>query len=1474
MERLEYLLEDSGAELIVTQSSMRSRVQLEDAAIESTERRCVELQADGDMPGYGGMNPNVEMSPSDLAYVRYAADQKSGIPAGRMVPHIGVLEETTCGKASFEEVVAALLERLTSIPEEAFAAADAWSGARYVLDRDGGLLPIGAIGELYVGGEGVSWGYHHRPGLTAERFVPNRFSVTPGTRLYRVGNRARWRADGILEFVGEETALSERQVRREEELEIERALLSHETVCDAAVLAFDDPSGCQRLAAYVVERTPGAMEAELWVAQLRAHLRTQPTLGRLPEDWRVLEALPLTVNGKVDRKALPVPEGSAALKYAAPRTPLEKILVEVWQEQLGIERIGVEDNYFASGGDSIRSIRLVAQARARGIDFSIRDLFAHPTISDLASAIERGDALGEAFVEQEIEPYALLTEQERQRLSQRLDMQVIEDAYPLSMMQQGMVLEALRHEDLGVYQNGHCYHFNDEWNHFLFEQALGYLATKHPMLRTIYDLSGDRPLQLVLREKVPELNVVDIRHLPKAEMQKVLEQWMHKERSNPLELSSSLWRLTIYILGEQSFLFGMFLHHALWDGWSLESFATELYATYGRLRKNEHIANDRSLPSYKHFVALEQSAMSSKKHRSYWMQKLEGVTVPWWTGRKKSDSATIPCEIPAQASNELEELARRLGVQEKSIWCSVYLVLLSLLSGTEGVAGTVITQGRPEIPGGEKIIGVFLNALPMRAALTGLRWVDLIARTDFELREHHTFRRYPLIEIQRLMEMDFSAAMFGYTNFHVHHEGVDREETPREWIPNKVGGWQDTNYLLNFLVQKSDRSKRVEVAIRADTGVFDAAFRERIGQYVNQIVNAIVNDATALIDKTALLSAEERRQQLLDWNATARAYPADKCIHELLEEQAARAPEAVAVVFEDQVLTYGELNRRANQLAHCLIEQGVGPEVVVGLCLERSADMVVGLLGILKAGGAYLPLDPSYPPERLAYMLSDAGVTVLVTQEALATVAGPFEGAVVRLDVDHERIERQPPTAPPVLTVPENLAYVIYTSGSTGNPKGVAVNHRNVANLVAWALADLGRERLARVWATTSLNFDVSVFELFATLCNGGTIELMADVLALTDGAPASGGLLCTVPSALTALMSDGTGWAPSAIGFAGESLTDAILEQAAIAFPGCETLNLYGPTEATVYVVFTTNPGGGSIGRPISNTRAYVLDGDLRLSPVGVAGELYIAGEGLARGYLNRPGLTAERFVACPYGEAGERMYRTGDLVRWRSDGELEFLGRIDHQVKIRGFRIELGEVEVALQAHGSVSQAVVVAREDVAGDKRLVGYVVGADGDAPDTSELRSHLKRLLPDYMVPSAFVVLEALPLTVNGKVDRKALPAPEGRPAELEYVAPRTPVEEMLAQIWAEVLGVERVGIHDNFFELGGHSLMAIRVVSRLRDAFSVELPVRQVFEHATLFTQAQAIEHVIALDKMDVEMLDSLSEEEAADFLKYFEETA
>jgi non-ribosomal peptide synthetase component F/aryl carrier-like protein len=962
-ERLSYLVQDSGVELIVTQSAIRSRVDCVTRGVESGELHCLDVAAD-ELQAHSSGDPGTRVTAANLAFVMYQADQ-SGVPVGMMASHASVLEGAIAtAQTPCDELITSLLQH------------EAAPGrARYVLGSNGELVPPGVVGMLYLGGADVGWGYLNRAALTAERFVPNPFSAVAGERLYRTGERARWTADGIVKLIGPEDEADQRQNKREEFAGLERVLLDHEEVREVVVVALQAPDTRRRLAAYVVQHAPGSGSMEPFIARLKAYLRAQPTLYPVPEKWLVLDSFPLTPTGSVDRSALPLPQGwSTGHEYVAPRTELEQTLVQIWQARLGLARVGVEDNYFASGGDSIRSVSLVAEAHERGLHFSIKDLFAHPTVSGLAAAIERGEVHGDAAVEEEIAPFALLTDRERERLRQRPDRDGVEDAYPLSLIQHGMLLESMRHPGLSVYQNIHFYQFDDGWDGKLFAQALRHVMAQHPMLRTVFELSGERPLQLVLQESVPEWAVVDLRHRDMAAVQTALGEWVQKETSEPLEVESCLWRLSIHLLNAEVFIFGMFIHHAHWDGWSLESFATQLYTTYGLLRKDGRVLEYRPLPSYKRFIALEQAAVASETLRQYWALKLEDATVPWWTGRAKSASARIQCEITEQTSHRFTQLARSLRVQEKSVWCSVYVALLSLLVGNDEVVGTVMTQGRPEIPGGEKIVGAFLNALPLRVTM-GRRWVDLITAVDLELREQHEFRHYPLFEIQRLTGLDYSAAVFNYTNWHVYYEGVARERARDEWIPRKVGGWQEHNYLLSVLAHKDDKTQRYSMNITADSGVFDADFRHRIRDYVGNIVRGIDTDVTAVIDKAALLGDGELRRQLVEWNETAREFPRENCVHELFEEQVRRTLDAVAVVYQDQALSYAELNARANRLARYLREQGVGPDQRVGLCVSRGLEMVTGVLAILKAGGAYVPLDPSYPAPRLAYMLSDSAAT-------------------------------------------------------------------------------------------------------------------------------------------------------------------------------------------------------------------------------------------------------------------------------------------------------------------------------------------------------------------------------------------------------------------------------------------------------------------------------------------------------------------
>nr|UXE44293.1 linear gramicidin synthase subunit D [uncultured bacterium] len=629
------------------------------------------------------------------------------------------------------------------------------------------------------------------------------------------------------------------------------------------------------------------------------------------------------------------------------------------------------------------------------------------------------------------------------------------------------------------------------------------------------------------------------------------------------------------------------------------------------------------------------------------------------------------------------------------------------------------------------------------------------------------------------------------------------------------------------------------------TDLFEAATIERMLAQWQTLLEGITADPDERISRLPVLPPAQRQQLLTQWNATRADYACDLCLHELFERQVERTPEAVALEFEEQSLTYRQLNARANQLAHYLRRQGVGPETLVGLCIERSIELVAALLGILKAGGAYLPLDPAYPPERLAFMLSDSGTRLLLTQSALEAALPRHAAQVLCLDPQQPSVAAESEANPKSPVAPQNLAYVIYTSGSTGRPKGTQLPHRGLCNVVAAQQRALGIERGSRVLQFASLSFDASVFEVVmalgsgSTLCLGTSAQLLPGpelVRFLKEKAVTT---VTLPPSALTATAVEALP-ALKTITVAGEACPAELVARWG---KGRRFFNLYGPTETTIWASSSEcRVGGGKplIGRPIANTQLYLLDRNYEPVPVGVVGELYIGGVGVARGYLKQPALTAEKFVPDPFGEEeGGRLYRSGDLARYQADGQIEFLGRVDQQVKVRGFRIELGEVESALRELAGVQEAVVVAREEPLGEKRLVAYLVPSNG-AMNTSELRAHLKETLPEYMVPSAFVMLQALPLSPNGKVDRKALPAPEGMRAELGsvYEAPRNETEEALAAIWSQLLRIERVGIHDNFFDLGGHSLLVTQLISRVRDRFGVEIPVHGVFDARTLESMA------------------------------------
>ncbi|MBD8529926.1 non-ribosomal peptide synthetase [Massilia sp. CFBP 13647] len=1318
----------------------------------------------------------------------------------------------------------------------------------YVL-QDGQLAPLGAVGELHLGGAGLARGYLGDPRLSAQKFVPDPFSPTPGARMYRTGDLVRLRADGAIDFIGR----ADHQVKirgfRIELGEVEEALRLHADVGEVLVLAREERPGERSLVAYVTPQG-GAPAA----AELVRHLRGRIPEYAVPGAFVMLDSFPLNNNGKIDRARLPQPDAAAYARaqYTAPASALETRLAALWQANLGSTTpVGTGDNYFAIGGDSIRSIALVSAARAEQLQFSIKDLFAHPTVAELARVVVEGGAPPETPF---VAPFALLSAEERAALPARHKGHAVVDGYPLSMLQQGMLFHSMQHPDSPVYHCVITFAVEAAWQPACFEQALRHVIARHPVLRTEFFLHGGRPLQFVSAGRTPALQVHDLRGEPALSAEAAIEAWVLAEKVRGLRIEDP-WRIGVLVLDERHLQFGLSFHHALWDGWSDAALVAELFAAYRALLQGQAPQAEAAPPPYSAYMALELAALADDTHRQYWARALEGARQPWWGASPQRQCRHFFCEIDAATSAAVIAVAERLGVQEKSAWCTVYLALTALLDGHDRILGSVVTHGRPEIAGADKTVGLFLNSLPLQVDTGAASWNALIVEVNTLLAQHQAHRHYPLAQIQADLRLDCSASLFNFTNFHViSNAGADSGV-----IGSGSLGLDQTNYKFSVDVQKNDASNRHVLRVALDPTVFDAAFQQRIGQFVRNILAAMTADPAAPLERARLLGDELAR--IAAFGHGADSAPPAPSVHAMFEAQARATPDVVALAFEGAQLSYAELDHRANQLAACLRARGVGTDQLVAVCVERSLEMTIGLLGILKAGAAYVPLDPTNPRARLAQMLADSGARIVLTQERFAPALAGLGVEALVLDAGWDAIAAQAAatTAVPAVQAPAGLMYVIYTSGSTGKPKGAMNEQRAIVNRLRWMQHKLPLAPHDRLLQKTPYSFDVSVWELFWALTCGATLVLArpeghkdpAYLRALIEAASIDA--LHFVPSMLQVFLDHGVeGGCASlrTIVCSGEMLPAEVAARCMAALPRATLNNMYGPTETAIEVSHWTCRGGEPsvpIGRPLSNTRLYVLDGRMRPVPVGVAGEIYIGGTPVGRGYFGQPALTAQRFVPDALSAVpGARMYATGDLGCWREDGSIACLGRNDQQVKIRGFRIELGDIEAQLAKHPAVGAASVMARTDEGGAARLVAYVTAADAPgtaAPDAAQLRAHLQAALPEYMVPAAFVLLDAFPLTPNGKLDRKALPAPgfDAGAGPGAGQAPQGEMEIMLAGWWQELLRTGPVGRHDDFFALGGHSLLALQLITRVRRGLGRELALRTLFEHPTIHALARQL---------------------------------
>ncbi|HSF41300.1 MAG TPA: non-ribosomal peptide synthase/polyketide synthase [Thermoanaerobaculia bacterium] len=1295
----------------------------------------------------------------------------------------------------------------------------------YRTDSTGQPVPAGVPGEIRIGGAGLARGYLNRPGLTAERFVPDPSGEEPGGRLYRTGDLARLLPDGTLEYLGRIDHQVKVRGVRVEPGEIEEALVSHPGVDHAVVVVREDGGG-PRLVAYVVPKADGAVAPE----PLRGFLADRLPAFLVPAAFVLLESLPLTPNGKIDRRALPAP-GAAAAPGAALRTPAEELAAGILADVLGLDRMGADGNFFELGGHSLLATRAVSRlAAAFAVDLPLRALFEAPTVAELAARIE-------------------LLRGERTPAPPPLHPVSREEAPPLSFAQERLWFLDQMEPGSPAYNIPAAVSLRGGLRPEILAAALSEAARRHEALRTTFRAVDGVPCQWIAPPSPVDLPVIDLADLPEEARREEAARLADREARRPFDLfAGPLLRAVLLRLAGREHTALVTVHHIVSDGWSTGVLVHELAVLYEAFAAGSPPPLPELPVQYADFAVWQRIWLQGdalKAELAWWTDRLAGAprvlelpadrprpVLPSHRGRH------LPVGLDAEVARALRELSRRRGVTLFMTVKAGFDALLSRYTGeTDLLVGSpVANRSRPELFG---LIGFFANTLVLRGELAGDPTFEaLLGRTretalgafehqDLpfeklvqELSPERSPGRSPLIQVVFALQNAPAAAWT--------LPGLELVPLPVESGTAKFD--------LTLLLRESGGELGGLLESAAD--LFDEATIARLaGHFEALLAGAAAHPGTRLSD-LPLLSGAEAREILAGAESTRSEYPREMPIHRLFEEQAALHPERVALVLDDEEMTYGELDRRANGLAWHLLSLGIAPETLVGVALDRSPGLVVAFLGILKAGGAYVPLDPADPAARRELLLEEAGVSLVVTEETLRAEA--------RSD------------APPAVPA-DALAYVLFTSGSTGKPKAVGVPHRAVVRLVRGAdYADFGPEQVFLQLAPAA--FDASTLEIWGPLLSGGRLVLFpprTPSLAELEEALARHGVTTlwltaglfhqVVESRLGSLRG------LSQLLAGGDVLSPAAVNRVLAELPGCALINGYGPTENTTFTCCHTVrapiPPGASvpIGRPIANTRVHVLDAAFRPVPDGVPGELFAGGDGLARGYLGRPELTAERFVPDPSGEPGARLYRTGDRARRRPGGEIEFLGRIDQQVKIRGFRVEPGEVEAALARHPGVREAVVAAGEDGAGARRLVAYVVPAEGPGPASSELRSFLREILPDPLVPAAFVAIPEIPLTPNGKVDRRALPAPGAAAAAREYVAPRNAVEEILAEIWAEALGVERVGAEDDFFELGGHSLLAVRLTSRVYDVLGIRLPVRAVFDAPTLGELAETVAEEIAL---------------------------
>ncbi len=1294
----------------------------------------------------------------------------------------------------------------------------------YLLDDSGAPAPVGVVGELVIGGELLARGYFNRPDLTAERFMPDPFSRSGG-RLYRTGDLARYNAQGVIEYVGRIDHQVKIRGFRIELGEIEARLLEQDAVRDAIVLALPAAGGLQ-LVGYVLP-TDLSLAQAAGPAQVALRDSLKAALAERLPDYMIpaylvfIDKLPLSPNGKLDRKALPAPDVAMQHVYVAPLEPLQVQLAAIWEAVLHVAPIGLTDHFFERGGHSLLATQVISRVRhALKLDVPMRALFEQPTLAAFATAcaaLQQSETLPMVAVERD-QALALSFAQERQWFLWQLE------------------------PDSAAYHVPSALRLHGPLDVKALQRSVDRLVARHEPLRTTFRQDDERTVQIIHAQ-----GAVQIHQQTLEGNEASIPGWVQAQIRQPFDLlNGPLLRINLLRVAADDHVLVITQHHIVSDGWSMQIMVEELVALYaGECAGQPQTLKPLPL-QYADFAQWQRQWMAAgerERQLAYWVAQLGGeqpvLELPLDHARPAVQSyrgARLDLALTPALSAQLHDVARAEGVTLFMLLLASFQTLLHRYSGQNDVrvGVPIANRNRAETEG---LIGFFVNTQVMRAQIDGEQaFREVLAQTRQAALGAQSHQDLPFEQLVEALAPERSLSRSPLFQVLFNHQSA---EAPRAGLTDlriESLAWDSATAQFDLTLDSTETEAGLQVSLTYATDLFDAATIVRMAGHWQALLAGIVAEPGQRISDLSMLAQTERQVILHDWNATAADYPLSTSVQQLIEAQVVKTPDAPALVFGNQTLSYAQLNARANQLAHKLIGLGVGPESLVGIAAERSLEMVIGLLAVLKAGGAYVPLDPEYPQDRLRYMIEDSGVQLLLTQTHLRDGL-PLSASVQTLLLD-ESLHGFAESNPNIAVDGENLAYVIYTSGSTGQPKGAGNRHSALTNRLCWMQEAYGLGAGDSVLQKTPFSFDVSVWEFFWPLMTGARLVVAAPgdhrdpatLVALINREQIS--TLHFVPSMLQAFLQDidvASCTSLKRIVCSGEALPADAQQQVFAKLPNAGLYNLYGPTEAAIDVTHWTCVEEGRdsvpIGQPIANLGCYILDDNLEPVPSGVLGELYLAGVGLARGYHQRPALTAERFSVSPFGD-GQRIYRTGDLARYRADGVIEYAGRIDHQVKLRGLRIELGEIEARLLEHDNVREAVVL----VVDGKQLVGYVVLADASVEWRPELVAHLQRGLPDYMVPNQWLNLEQMPLSPNGKLDRKALPKPDLSVSQAGYVAPRSELEQRIAAVWADVLKLERVGLTDNFFELGGDSIISIQVVGRARQA-GIQFSPKDLFQH-------------------------------------------